>query len=167
MEHTKRQREILTASLELLAAGGMARLTIRNLAEKLGITEPAIYRHFRNKSEIIRTLIGEFDRGIPDQTGESSGFEAVARFIRSRIAQVAEQPPLAKVVFSEELFLEEPDFSRLLEDALRKVRYFLLPGIFWPVYSADFRRTGYFSARFPAIPTLLAIGNFEQAVLQK
>lgn len=114
MEHTKRQREILTASLELLAAGGMARLTIRNLAEKLGITEPAIYRHFRNKSEIIRTLIGEFDRGIPDQTGESSGFEAVARFIRSRIAQVAEQPPLAKVVFSEELFLEEPDFSRLL-----------------------------------------------------
>ena len=43
MKLTGRQQEILTAALKLLADGGMQNLTIRNLAEKLNITEPAIW----------------------------------------------------------------------------------------------------------------------------
>ena len=66
MELTRRQQEIVRTALELIAAGGIRNLTIRNLADRLGLTEPAIYRHFRNKAEIVRTLIGEFDRGIPE-----------------------------------------------------------------------------------------------------
>lgn len=122
MELTGRQQEILTAALELIAAGGIQHLTIRNLAEKLNITEPAIYRHFRNKSEIIRTLIGEFDRGVPELPPELTGFEAVARFVRNRFGQVAAQPPLAKVLFAEELFMEDPQFAQLLLEMMHRHR---------------------------------------------
>ncbi len=122
MKLTGRQQEILTAALKLLADGGMQNLTIRNLAEKLNITEPAIYRHFRNKSEIIRTLIGEFDRGVPELPPELTGFEAVARFVRNRFGQVAAQPPLAKVLFAEELFMEDPQFAQLLLEMMHRHR---------------------------------------------
>ncbi len=122
MELTGRQQEILTAALELTAAGGIRQLTIRNLAEKLGITEPAIYRHFRSKSEIIRTLIGEFDRGMPELPPDLAGFEAIVQFARNRFAQVAEQPPLAKVLFAEELFQEDPEFPRLLLEMMHRHR---------------------------------------------
>lgn len=122
MELTRRQQEIVRTALELIAAGGIRNLTIRNLADRLGLTEPAIYRHFRNKAEIVRTLIGEFDRGIPEPSPERTGFEAVAAFTRSRFAQVAAQPPLAKVLFAEELFMEEPEFARLLLDMMHRHR---------------------------------------------
>ena len=61
MSLTKRQSEIIDAALKLTAEGGIQNLTIKNLGNALGITEPAIYRHFRSKSEIVRTMIGRFD----------------------------------------------------------------------------------------------------------
>ena len=122
MELTRRQQEIVRTALELIAAGGIRNLTIRNLADRLGLTEPAIYRHFRNKAEIVRTLIGEFDRGIPEASPERTGFEAVAAFTRSRFAQVAAQPPLAKVLFAEELFMEDPQFAQLLLEMMHRHR---------------------------------------------
>ena len=108
MELTRRQQEIVRTALELIAAGGIRNLTIRNLADRLGLTEPAIYRHFRNKSEIVRTLIGEFDRGIPEPSPERTGFEAAAAFTRSRFAQVAALPLLVEKCRTEvELALPE------------------------------------------------------------
>lgn len=41
MELTRRQQEIVRTALELIAAGGIQNLTIRNLADRLGLTEPA------------------------------------------------------------------------------------------------------------------------------
>ena len=46
MKLTKRQNEIIDTALNLTASGGIQNLTIKNLADALGITEPAIYRHF-------------------------------------------------------------------------------------------------------------------------
>ena len=62
MTLTNRQNEIIEAALKLMAEGGIRELTIKNLAGKLKITEPAIYRHFRNKSEIVRTMIRKFGK---------------------------------------------------------------------------------------------------------
>ena len=68
---TARQNEIVEAALRLTAEGGLGNLTIRNLGEALGISEPAIYRHFRNKSEIVRSTIERFDRAV--SVGKSFG----------------------------------------------------------------------------------------------
>ena len=62
MKLTKRQNEIIDTALNLTASGGIQNLTIKNLADALGITEPAIYRHFKNKSEIVKTMIARFDQ---------------------------------------------------------------------------------------------------------
>ena len=70
MSLTKRQSEIIDAALKLTAEGGIQNLTIKNLGNALGITEPAIYRHFRSKSEIVRTMIGRFDEAVPAESAE-------------------------------------------------------------------------------------------------
>ncbi len=43
-ELTKRQKEIIQVSIELISEKSIQGLTIKNLAEKLSITEGAIYR---------------------------------------------------------------------------------------------------------------------------
>ena len=113
MTLTNRQTEITDAALNLTAKGGIRELTIKHIAEELGITEPAIYRHFRNKAEIVKSMIRRFDEGVaPDE--KEKGLEGIASFIRARFKQVADHPSLARVMFAEELFLEDPEYSELL-----------------------------------------------------
>ena len=111
---TRRQQEIIDTALNLTAEKGIQSLTIKNLGSELGISEPAIYRHFRSKSEIIKTMINGFDLAVPTGDAGRHGFEAVAWYVRKRLQQVIDQPALAKVMFSEELFMGDPEWVGLL-----------------------------------------------------
>ncbi len=114
MHLTKRQNELIDAALNLTARGGIQNLTVKNLGDALGISEPAVYRHFRNKSEIVKTMIGRFDRSVDCASPELHGFAAIAAFIRSRFEQVTANPALARVMFAEELFMDDPEFTELM-----------------------------------------------------
>lgn len=116
MDLTRRQQEIVSSALGLVAAGGIQRLTIGNLARKLGITEPAIYRHFRDKAAIVATLVDGFDAGASAvleevNAGEGSALAGLERFVTSRFESVAANPPLARVLFAEEMFMDDPEIS--------------------------------------------------------
>lgn len=116
MNLTKRQSEIIDAALKLTAEGGIQNLTIKNLGNALGITEPAIYRHFRSKSEIVKTMIGRFDEGVPAESAELHGLGGDRGVCPDRFRQVQADPPLARVMFAEELFMADAEFSeRMLE----------------------------------------------------
>ena len=47
MEIKKRQLEIIEAAGEILTESGLAGLTTKNLAAKVGFGESALYRHFK------------------------------------------------------------------------------------------------------------------------
>ena len=57
---TERQIQIVKSSIELIASKGIQGFTIKNLAKVIGISEPAIYRHFENKIEILITILNNF-----------------------------------------------------------------------------------------------------------
>lgn len=44
---------VVRAALEVLDAEGFDGLTVRRIAERLGVQNPALYWHFRNKQEIV------------------------------------------------------------------------------------------------------------------
>lgn len=54
-----RRDEILDRAVELIRENGLAGLTMKRVAERVGFTEPAIYRHFPNKQAL---LLGVADR---------------------------------------------------------------------------------------------------------
>ncbi|MDD3588517.1 MAG: TetR/AcrR family transcriptional regulator [Thermoguttaceae bacterium] len=111
---TKRQNEIIDAALRLTAAGGIQNLTVKNVSQAIGVTEPAIYRHFKNKGEIVKEMIGRFDRAVSVVGAPVSGLDAIRSFIRSRFEQVCDNPDLANVMFAEELFMSDPEYQELL-----------------------------------------------------
>jgi len=59
------QALILRTSLEIIDRDGLAGLTVRKLAEQLGVSAMAIYRHYQSKAEIERQLVdlvvGDYD----------------------------------------------------------------------------------------------------------
>lgn len=57
MELKERQLEIITAAGEILTEHGLAQLTTKRLASKMGFSESALYRHFSSKEEILVTML--------------------------------------------------------------------------------------------------------------
>lgn len=50
---------ILASACELLVKEGPQALSMRRLAKKVGVTAPALYRHFSNKEDVLVELVGE------------------------------------------------------------------------------------------------------------
>jgi AcrR family transcriptional regulator len=54
---------ILEAARDLIAAGGVESLSMRGVAERVGLSATAIYHHFANKQELVdRVVRGAYER---------------------------------------------------------------------------------------------------------
>ena len=50
---------ILSEACDLLVTGGLEALSMRNLAKRLGVTAPALYRHYESKEMVLVDVVGE------------------------------------------------------------------------------------------------------------
>ena len=53
------RERILECALDLYLEHGLKGLSMRHVGEKLGVSATAIYRHYRNKEDLVHTIIGE------------------------------------------------------------------------------------------------------------
>jgi AcrR family transcriptional regulator len=110
--HTERQQEIIETALGLINEKGIQGLTIKNLSKRLGITEPAIYRHFENKIQILVALFDLLKRNTSgifesELNSDEPAVRKIERLFEKHFKSFAEMPSLASVVFSEEIFRNE------------------------------------------------------------
>ena len=54
---SKTKEKILKVSLKLFSAKGYKATTVRDIAGAMGVKQSALYNHFKNKDEILETLI--------------------------------------------------------------------------------------------------------------
>lgn len=120
---TERQTQIMESALGLIAEKGIQGLTIKNLSKKIGISEPAIYRHFKNKSSILLTILNNFKQmaALMSQmilTFDGTAFEKI-EFIFSKIVQLfIESPSYVSVIFSEEIFKNDIELKNKIVEVL-------------------------------------------------
>lgn len=60
----ERKKEIIGTATGLILHEGVQSLTIKNISKKNRISEPAIYRHFKNKRAILVALIDNFEHSL-------------------------------------------------------------------------------------------------------
>jgi AcrR family transcriptional regulator len=110
---TDRQREFMNAAMKLVAENGFSGFTIRNLAAAVGVTEPAVYRHFSNKLDLLTAMLEDLQasmvphfRKLARNDGESEAI--IGNFIHGIFSELKAHPSFAPFIFSEELFHTEP-----------------------------------------------------------
>ena len=109
MNFTKRHIEILDASKDLIGTKGIQNLTIKNLAKKMSFSEPAIYRHFKDKTEIIKSVMF-FQREIIKAgifkiiESERPSIEKLNKIIKFQFNHFQENPSIITIIFSESSF---------------------------------------------------------------
>ena len=101
----QRVRQIAQAALELIAEDGLRRFTTKAIAEKVGITDGTIFRHFKNKEEIVIAAMdlledAMFAEPFPD---DENALDRLEKFFRKRAFLLGGQGSMGRLMFSEQL----------------------------------------------------------------
>lgn len=113
---TERQQEILGHAIDLISEKGIQGLTMKNLSRRLGISEPAIYRHYDNKIDILVSLLDYFTNSTADifndqKPNDLTAVERLKLIFNKHFEALEHTPALVAVIFSEEIFRNEEILS--------------------------------------------------------
>ena len=62
--HEYRQSQIIEAARKIITTKGIQKLTVGNIAKEIGLSGPALYRHVRNKQEVLRLGLDDIGNGL-------------------------------------------------------------------------------------------------------
>ena len=114
----ERQQDIVQAVLSLIAESGVQGVTMARIAEQVGLTEAALYRHFKGKLAIVgATIDTAFDELLV--TLESSGggesiLERLRDALTSHLNFIERHPGMARILFSDEVHFNSEELKQKL-----------------------------------------------------
>lgn len=126
-----RKDKIIISAIELLDEDGIAGVTIKNIAKKQKVTEPALYRQFQSKQEIINSIMEEFgyyDQRIQEtiQQSDLKGREALLFYVR-RYAELYENySELTTVLLSMDVYFYQAYTKGLMTKVIMDRKKFLI-----------------------------------------
>jgi len=120
---TKRQNQIIQESIALIAEKGIQGLTIKNISRAIGVSEPAIYRHFESKKEIIKGIIALLQEPVGNgKTTTADALDGMAKIralVERHTTRFIENPPITAIVFSEDIFNNESSISQTVKSLMQ------------------------------------------------
>lgn len=106
-KHTEiRKLEITEAARKLIIGKGSEHLTVRNIAREIGLSEAAIYRHFRSKREILLFLSDTLTDQLLEDLEEANAARSVSlqdvdRVLRGHLSAIEQKRGISFLVFAE------------------------------------------------------------------
>lgn len=124
-----RQAELTDAALHLIATRGVAALSTRSLAEAVGLSSGAIFRHFDSLDSLLEAVVARVEAVLeatyPPPTLPPR--ERLARFVEARSTAVGDRVGILRLVLSEQFLLALPrNGSERLTSCVKKTRAFVL-----------------------------------------
>lgn len=109
----ERRREIVDAALRLVAQVGPERLTTRDIAAAVGISEAALFRHFATKDGLWAAVIGRLEersvaRWARILAEPAPPLDQLRGLLTAQLALVASEPGVPVILFSGELHRRSP-----------------------------------------------------------
>ncbi len=100
-----RRRQIAEAALRVISDHGLSGFTTKAIAAEVGITDGTLFRHFRDKEEIVLASIEILKARMFDQTPSlpADPVEALEVLFRSRARFIGAERAIGRLVFSDEL----------------------------------------------------------------
>lgn len=104
-EPNDRKAQILDAALALAFEGGPARVTTVAIAERLGLTQPAIYRHYRSKADLWNAITDRLGRDVAHNldiitNSDQSALARLRALVLGQLALVERTPALPEIMLT-------------------------------------------------------------------
>lgn len=129
--YIKRRDRIIQTAIEILDELGFQGLSTKEISKRQEISEGTLYKHFKNKDEIMNGVLdyyAKFDSDLK-QTIELKQLNSIdsIMFITSCFAEYYQNdPPITAIPFMHEVFRHEKGFSNKMNEILEgRYRYLL------------------------------------------
>jgi AcrR family transcriptional regulator len=141
-----RQKEIVSAARKLIVKYGSEHVTVRKVAQEIGVTEGAIYKHFKSKRDVLSflvddiegTLIGDIDTNISD---ELNTFQILENVLIEHVSSIEQRRGVTFQVIAEIISLGDKKLNKKIFVVINKyvdrIKQLLTDGIKSGVVKAD------------------------------
>lgn len=111
--HEERKSEIIEAALEVTADRGVGAATTQAIADRAGIAQPTIFRHFKNRNAIFEAAVsGVAEALFRNISGLLEGYDPadtrLQELIRRQLRFIGRHRGVPRLLFSDRLHLEIP-----------------------------------------------------------
>lgn len=119
-----RQIEIMEAATARIDKYGIQNLTIKTLASDIGLSEPALYRHFKSKNDILLGLLNYFITGMKNRIGnipvnpDATAADELRAIFNSQLLTFINKPAIVSVIFAESIFHYDDSLSNKVSEIM-------------------------------------------------
>ena len=120
-----RQEQIVDAARKLIIKYGSEHVTVRRIANQVGISEAAIYRHFKSKRDILSLLVDNIENDfLADfatvNTHGPSLLEVLGSMLKSHLSAVERRRGISFQVIAEIISLGDKKLNRRVSGIINK-----------------------------------------------
>ena len=119
-----RQGQIKKAVLEIISSEGIGKLSTRNLASRIGVTEGALFRHFSSKKEIMLSILDDVKNELISNqekitySSDLNAEEKLFKFLCTHIKYLIENKGVTILLFSEAAYMNDSQLKKGLREIL-------------------------------------------------
>jgi AcrR family transcriptional regulator len=113
LDRQVRREQIAEAALSLVASRGVRRLSIASIARRVGLVPSGIYRHFRNKGEVLDAVLDLVEKRLQAnvQAAKEESADPLERLrgmLVRHVQFIREGRAVPRIIFSDEAFGDHP-----------------------------------------------------------
>ncbi len=121
-----RQDQIAEAALNIARSQGIRALNVAAVAQKVGIVPSALYRHYKNKSEIVTAVLNLIGLRLNAHFQEVvkqdlCSLDKLKLLLDRHITMISGNNAIPRIIFSEEVIGGMPEMRRQLYDIIVNV----------------------------------------------
>lgn len=119
----ERQEEIVRVAIDLAAKTGVDSVTTQDMADAMGLTQGAIFRHFPTKDDIWLAAIRWIRRGLLNVVEVAAArsenpLEALEGIFLAHVSFVSRYPGFPRIVFSDQLLRRDARLKQLIQEVI-------------------------------------------------
>ena len=133
-----RKKQIMEATRKLIVRSGSEHVSVRNMAKEVGISQAAIYRHFKSKMEILSFLADSVADGLLhdiDMSGNVgfTSLDIIDEILRQHLSKIKQKRGLSFLVLAEIISFGDKSLNKKIADNVQiyvdRLRLMLADGV--------------------------------------
>jgi AcrR family transcriptional regulator len=133
-----RQKEIILAARKLIVKYGSEHVTVRKMADEIGVSEGAIYKHFKSKREVLSLLVDDIETTLlsdieSNYAGEIGSLQVLEKIVIAHVSAIEQRKGVTFQVIAEIISLGDKKLNRKIYEVINKyidqIKFILAEGV--------------------------------------
>ncbi len=122
----ERRAEIIQSSLELVSEVGIAKVSTQAIADRVGIAQATVFRHFKTRNDIFRGVLEFVANNVfkaleGQMISDKPADVRLKTFIQRHLAMVSKVKGVPRILFSDRLHVEDPELKKTVQSIINKL----------------------------------------------